>query len=151
MVRHGEPNPFDSDAEIAKRDGYALPHWTRVGAIYHTVFRQADALPASKLEEFRAEQERLLSKSELSPGDRERLKYFASDRAQAYLDAGHGSCFMKRPEVAQIVSQTLGYFDGQRYKLHAYAVMPNHVHVIIEPDAVFSLEKILHSWKSSNT
>jgi REP element-mobilizing transposase RayT len=39
-------------------------------------------------------------------------------------------------------------FDGNRYVLHAYVVMNDHVHVILEPLADFRLEAILHAWKS---
>ena len=37
-------------------------------------------------------------------------------------------------------------FDGSRYRLLAWCVMPNHVHVLIEP--VETLPKIVQSWKS---
>jgi REP element-mobilizing transposase RayT len=39
-------------------------------------------------------------------------------------------------------------FDGQRYVLIAWCVMPNHVHVLIETRPGFALEHVLHSWKS---
>lgn len=35
-----------------------------------------------------------------------------------------------------------------RYKLHAWCVMPNHVHVVVEPLQSFELPDIIHSWKS---
>jgi REP element-mobilizing transposase RayT len=43
---------------------------------------------------------------------------------------------------------TWSLFDGSRYQLHAWVVMPNHVHVIIEPLGSHSLQKVVHSWKS---
>ena len=39
-------------------------------------------------------------------------------------------------------------FDGDRYILHAYVVMNDHVHAILAPLADFRLEAILHAWKS---
>jgi REP element-mobilizing transposase RayT len=42
----------------------------------------------------------------------------------------------------------LKYFDGKRYNLYAWCVMPNHVHVLFRPYKGEILEKILHSWKS---
>ena len=40
------------------------------------------------------------------------------------------------------------HFDGQRYELAAWCVMPNHAHAVFTPLAVFDPSEILHSWKS---
>ena len=69
-------------------------------------------------------------------------------RFEAMLDAGHGECLLRRPEIAAIVENALLYFDGARYQLHAWCVMPNHVHVLVTPLAGCSLSMLLHSWKS---
>ena len=69
-------------------------------------------------------------------------------RMAAYLDAGHGSCWLRRSEIAGIVEEALQFFDGERYRLIAWVIMPNHVHVIIEMKPGHSLGGILHSWKS---
>jgi REP element-mobilizing transposase RayT len=65
------------------------------------------------------------------------------------LDAGHGACWMTRPEIATLVVCAFQRFDGERYQLSAWCVMPNHVHVVIRPHAGHSLSKILQSWKGS--
>ncbi len=39
-------------------------------------------------------------------------------------------------------------FDGGRYHLQAWVVMPNHVHALVTPNEAFTLSSILHSWKS---
>ena len=69
-------------------------------------------------------------------------------RILAYEDAGHGACYLRDPRVADIVQNALLHFDGQRYRLLAWCVMPNHVHVIIEPIAPHTHSQIVHSWKS---
>ncbi|HEY6981054.1 REP-associated tyrosine transposase [Reyranella sp.] len=40
------------------------------------------------------------------------------------------------------------YFDGKRYRLLAWCIMPNHVHVVVEPADGQTLGAIVHSWKS---
>jgi putative DNA methylase len=55
-------------------------------------------------------------------------------RIEEYLDAGHGACWLRRPEIAALVEGALRYFDGQRYRLLAWCVMPNHVHTLIRSD-----------------
>jgi REP element-mobilizing transposase RayT len=40
------------------------------------------------------------------------------------------------------------HFDGERYRLIAWCLMPNHVHVVIEIVDGYSLTDIVRSWKS---
>jgi REP element-mobilizing transposase RayT len=46
------------------------------------------------------------------------------------------------------VENALLYFDGERYRLLAWAIMPNHVHAMIEQIEGYALGGIIHSWKS---
>jgi REP element-mobilizing transposase RayT len=64
------------------------------------------------------------------------------------LDTGAGKCFLRNPAIAQIVVNALKEFDGSRYCLFAWSVMPNHVHVLFQTIGNISLVRILHSWKS---
>jgi REP element-mobilizing transposase RayT len=50
--------------------------------------------------------------------------------------------------VADLVARAIQFFQGQYYELHAWVVMPNHVHVVVWPMPDHSLSDILHSWKS---
>jgi len=69
-------------------------------------------------------------------------------RIEEYLDAGHGDCWLRQPTVARVVQNALLHFDEERYRLLAWCIMPNHVHVLIETRAQFPLASVLHSWKS---
>jgi REP element-mobilizing transposase RayT len=57
-----------------------------------------------------------------------------------------------RPDLApaerEEVARSIMCFDGKRYELLAYVVMNDHVHLVVTPDASFSLESLVHSWKS---
>ncbi len=132
------------------RQGAFLPHWTLDGAIYHTVFRLADSLPANVVDEYRRERAALLAEAgeSSSPAARQRLSELFSVRVECYLDAGRGACWLGRSEIAELTSAAVRHFDGSRYELHAWAVMPNHVHVVLRPFSSHALEDILHSWKS---
>ena len=59
-----------------------------------------------------------------------------------------GSCVLGKPQAAEIIEAALGYFQGARYALHAWVVMPNHVHLVVSPAEGHDLSKILHTWKS---
>jgi putative DNA methylase len=69
-------------------------------------------------------------------------------RFETLLDAGYGDAVLARPDAGVIVEGALLYFDDARYRLHAWCVMPNHVHVLLTPDPGFALSSILHAWKS---
>ncbi len=47
-----------------------------------------------------------------------------------------------------IVMNGVKHFENQRYALHSYVVMDDHVHFLLLPLDGFSLHKIVHSWKS---
>jgi type I restriction enzyme R subunit len=46
------------------------------------------------------------------------------------LDAGHGACVLRQPDLATIVGNSLRHFDGERYLMLDFVVMPNHVHLL---------------------
>ena len=52
------------------------------------------------------------------------------------------------PKIAGFVVCALRFFDGQRYILHTWTVMPNHVHVLFTTSGSWNLSSIVHSWKS---
>jgi REP element-mobilizing transposase RayT len=56
-----------------------------------------------------------------------------------------------QPDERTLVANTIKRFAGQRYDLWAYVVMDDHVHVTVTPVEVFSLQEIVHAWKSFTT
>ena len=48
-----------------------------------------------------------------------------SARFEALLDNCHGECVLRRPELAKIVGDSLLHFDGERYVMTDFVVMPN--------------------------
>ena len=59
-----------------------------------------------------------------------------------------GSRVLSRPQAAEIVEAAISYFQQVRYALHAWVVMPDHVHAVMTPSEGQEMSKILHSWKS---
>ena len=68
-------------------------------------------------------------------------------RMHEWLDAGYGSCLLRESKHALIVADALRFFDGDRCALGDFAVMPNHVHLLVTPYANWPLQALLHSWK----
>jgi REP element-mobilizing transposase RayT len=55
---------------------------------------------------------------------------------------------LKRPEIAGLVAGAMRIFDGERYLLKSWVVMPNHAHAVLWPMPNHTLSKIMQSWKS---
>ena len=125
-----------------------LPHWRQDSVTYFVTFRLADSVPQSKLSVWKLERDRWLSENPKPHDDRQSAEYYElfSARIERWLDAGEGGCALRNPKCARIVEGALRYFDGERYELRAWCIMPNHVHVLIKPNA--GLGKIVQSWKS---
>ncbi|MDB6170289.1 MAG: isochorismate synthase [Verrucomicrobia bacterium] len=83
----------------------------------------------------------------LTPGAIKEIRELFAHRIDRYLDAGYGGCFLRNPSVAKIVANALGHFVGERYLLHAWCIMPNHVHAVLTPVNGHSLPEIMKSWK----
>src|SRR6185436_18830956 len=114
--------------------GAHLPHWTRDRAVYAVTFRLGDSLPRSVLESWLRERRDIILTARqmgrpLAEHEEKRLHQLHSERVETYLDAGHGACWMRQPAIARLVADAMRHFDDQRYRLHAWCIMPNHVHV----------------------
>ncbi|RYG35126.1 hypothetical protein EON81_13615 [bacterium] len=134
--------------ETVKRQGAYLPHWTQDGGAYHVVFRLADSIPKSLAEEWHVEREAFDRGQALSPAEKARYRYLHTERVQRALLESHGACALRSPEAAFKVVELLRNRDGIDYDLVAYAVMPNHVHVLVKPRKERNLADMVQAWKS---
>ena len=148
-IERADKQFFSPYAETDVRH-HNLPHWGQCGAIVFITFRLADSMPATLLAQWRCEREAwLLAHPE--PWDEPTAQEYAhvfQERMEKWLDAGHGRCVLARPDCNGAVAGALEHFHGERYTLHSYIVMPNHVHVLMELFSLSDLPKTLHSWKS---
>jgi Rad3-related DNA helicase/REP element-mobilizing transposase RayT len=141
--------PFDSKSPMSK-PGRNLPHWRQDGTTYFVTFRLADSVPAARIKQFLVEREEWLTlhpEPRLETEEREYHEKFGN-RFENWLDAGAGSCVLRQPPAAGKVIAALRHFDGERYALGHFVVMPNHVHVLVRPLTGHTLSEILKSWKS---
>jgi len=118
--------------------GY-MPHFDSNDVVQHVTFHLADSLPKEALERLAAETDEL---------DPERREVEKRRRLEALIDAGHGACWLRRPDCARIVQDSLFHFDGERYRMIAWVVMPNHVHTLFQTIGGWSMASVVASWKS---
>jgi putative transposase len=77
--------------------------------------------------------------------DRARRSYLVA--VDALLDRNLGSCALADPGAAQVLVDSMKYFDGERYNLFAWSVLPNHAHAVFQL-LNRKLDQVMHSWKS---
>ncbi|MCL4523596.1 MAG: transposase [Acidobacteria bacterium] len=111
-----------------------LPHWQPPGQAIFLTWRLHGSLPANVIRE--------LKSSKFSDPGRQ------FHHADCYLDtASNGPLWLKDPRVAQLVVHALqfGSKEQNKYQLHAYVVMANHVHMLLSP--LTPLRRITQSLK----
>lgn len=140
--------------EIARRRGRSLPHWSRPDGTYFLTFRTADAIPVaivmSLKDEYGESLRRLARKLGHPPSYAQcrEIRTIRYRRAEKYLEEGHGACLLRDPRVAEIVDDAIRFFDRDRYHLHAWCLMPNHVHVLLTLLGDRSPTEMMGAWKS---
>ena len=139
---------FDPKSELLIRER-CRPHWSQAGAIVFITFRTHDSIPREVIDRWDREKQDWLTRNGLatdvlategqhwskvvdSLADSDRVRFNREfDRCrETFLDTCHGECVLRRPELAKIVADSLLYFDGDRYRMGDFVVMPNHVHLL---------------------
>ena len=118
--------------------GY-LPHFDGGEICQFITFHLGDALPREVIERWKKELERETD---------EQAKIELYKRIENYLDKGYGECYLEIEEIAEQVQESLLHFDAVRYKLIAWAIMPNHIHFLIKPINNHSPSEIIKKFKS---
>ena len=141
---------FDPERPIGFVRGSNLPHWRQEGVTYFVTWRTADSMPRERVEQWQREREEWLAQHPEPHSESEKAEYdrLFSERWEKWLDECHGECLLARPELKAVVESALRHFDGQRYRLDAFVVMPNHVHVLVTPLGAHRLSEIVQNWKS---
>src|SRR5262245_4251934 len=138
-----------------------LPHWSQAGAITFVTWRTWDSLPEKVIRQWQDERAAWLRKQgidaerpdwqahvrRLGPALENEFRNMLADRWNGHLDDCHGACVLRRPELSKIVADSLHHFDGDRYELTDFVVMPNHVHVLAAFPRSEAILDQCESWK----
>jgi REP element-mobilizing transposase RayT len=137
--------------EVRIRQCGRLPHWEKDAGLYFVTFHLADSLPKSVLERIE-ERYRILevarrAGAKLLPSQNVLVAEFSPKKIEEYFDHGIGACFLRNPQIGDLVANALHFWHGKRYRLIAWCVMPNHVHVIFRLFPREALAEVIRSWK----
>lgn len=118
----------------------SLPHWYMPGAAHFVTYRLAGTLPPRIVEELQAKKERLLIQkpSGTTAEHRRHVHKLLFAAYEEYLDNVSDIDWLRDPRIASMLRQNLYHHDGNKYHLHAYCIMPNHIHAVLTPSPEFT-------------
>ena len=144
-------NPFyDKNARTRKILSGFLPHWHQDGKLQFVTIRLADSLPQSKIEDLLELKKQFLADNP-QPWDNSKQKEYwnlIGHNEAKYLDKGYGACILRNHKVRKIVTETLKHMDGNQYRLIAYVIMPNHVHMLLQVIGKDNIDSVMQRIKS---
>ncbi|MDZ4818622.1 MAG: transposase [Planctomycetota bacterium] len=137
----------------------ARPHWFQTGTISFFTFRTQDSIPREVLERWEREKQEWLHRLGISSGihwcevlsslsEELRTKFYKQFKRQRedFLDTCHGRYLLQNANAAKIVADALQHFDGDRYQLGDFVVMPNHVHLLVSFISAEAMQQQCDSW-----
>jgi type I restriction enzyme R subunit len=149
---------FDPNAEL-HIGKHCRPHWSQAGAVVFITFRANDSIPRAVIENWEQEKQEWLRLRgwdaethwsvivpTLSAKDKADFHKTFNRTRETFLDTCHGRCLLKRPELARIVADSFHHFDGQRYRLGDFVVMPNYVHLLAAFPTAEAMKEQCDSW-----
>jgi REP element-mobilizing transposase RayT len=84
----------------------------------------------------------------LLPEQKALLAVYSHARIEEYFDRGAGSCPFLDMRVAGSMAAALRFREGRHYRLLAWCVMPNHVHVVVRLFPGQELARVVKAWKT---
>lgn len=144
-------NCTNDSLSVGQTDSRQMPVWHYRGKFPHREYKQFqfityrlyDSVPQKVINAWKEELKITQMTMPNDPKVQELKK-----RIDKYEDAGYGQCFLKDDKIAAMVQENLFHFDGVRYNVLRWCIMPNHVHVLIEVKEGWTLNSIMHGWRS---
>lgn len=135
-----------------------LPHFQPLGGTFFVTFNLFGCVPKEVYqkweEEYNLAKEKIITFSKNKIEDLDQLGKITFAKKDKFLDNyTGGKHYLQSDTMAQIIKDSLHYWDNKRIELFAYCIMSNHVHVvfrlyndteIITPPY---LQEIMHSIK----
>jgi type I restriction enzyme R subunit len=138
-----------------------LPHWSQAGTVCFITIRMWDSIPREVLQRLLRERADWLKRHGISSSElawrskvdqlpksvRHEFRRFIWERWENHLDECHGSCVLRKPQLAEIVASCLQHFQGELYQMTDFVVMPNHFHLIAAFADESGMLRQCESWK----
>jgi len=123
----------------------ALPHWEVVDGRYFVTVRLANSLPAGVERELAAILADVTEENYLA---RSRTYFRMLER---WLDANQGHAFLAERRMAEAIAAAISAYEQRDlWRVSAYAIMPNHVHLFLRCGSV-SLSDLMRRFKHATS
>lgn len=152
---------FDPNDELTILRRGNLPHWSQDGTVVFITCRTADSLPRHLVEQWITERNTWLRTHGISTGEpawKRQLRALPPEllaefhdqfthRWHDHLDDCHGKYLLRRSDCSSALETALHHFDGDRYRLHSFVIMPNHVQILATFPNRADMLRQCRSWK----
>ncbi len=134
-----------------------LPHYHPEDAIFFVTFNLVNTLPQHVIAALEEERQRELTY--LQRGDSatafHQKRYEIQKRVFGRYDAWLERCkdgphWLAEERIARIVTKQIHALDGERYRLLAYCIMSNHVHLLFDTSGFLVASDIKHGGKTAS-
>lgn len=142
-----DPSAYLNPYQKIDQHGASLPHRQQGDALQFVSFRQKDALPQNKLNQWRAEKVNWCAKhpKPWTPEITAEYNSVFTQRIEEWLDAGMRSCLFKKTSNRNHLKSVLLRAEPANAELHSWVIKPNYVHVLFRP--LRPLPGLIKAWK----
>jgi len=109
-----------------------LPHWEVAEGRYFVTIHLAGAIPQQGLDRIHA---LVAEDDKLTEHDKEgwlQLQRRIYAEMEAWLDRAEHAVYLQRPDIAQMIMESIAFRNGRTWNVLEYVVMPNHLHLFLQ-------------------
>ena len=145
LLKDSSPTPFFNKQDTTKVSFGHLPHWSQYKKIYAVTFRLHDSLPLKVLKAFQKQCVEMIG--EEIHNFKSKRDVLLQKKMMEYMDAGYGECLLRHKDIRNIVEAAFEYISQTNVRVHAFVIMPNHVHCVLETLNEAEIQNVMHSIK----
>lgn len=140
-------NPFYNKHEVMTVTMGHLPHVSQRQKLYAVTFRLHDSLPKNVIQSYI--NECVARYGENEPDFKSKREMLLHKKMMEYMDMGYGECQLKNPDVRKIIEEAFRSIHDKMALVHAYVIMPNHIHVVLETKEELKIQEVMHILKGN--
>lgn len=138
-------NPFYDKYEAMTFTLGHLPHINQDQKLYAVTFRLQDSLPKKVLISYMDES--IARYGDNQPNFKSNRDAYLHQKMMECMDRGYGECLLRNPDIRKIVEDSFLFIQESMAIIHAYVIMPNHVHMVLETKDDVKIQDVMQSMK----
>lgn len=145
--------PFFDPTHLIDSHQRDLPHWQQGEVPIFVTWTLADSLPKEATLKLKASRDHWLAGHPKPWNEKTEKEYYVkfANPINEMLDRGRGSCILRDQGIAMIVADRILEQHEKDAIIHAFVIMPNHVHVLMQLRGEVQLPGIIQRWKGASS